>query len=352
MNNLGKGEAPGDLTTPPTETENLFAPNGGFELDSADLQTELDRRVLADGSWLEGVCRYAVFPCGKLLRSRLLLCAGTAVGGAARDLLPAAVGTEFGHVASLIHDDLIDGDDLRRGRPSVAAKFGLEGALLSGDALIFSLFRSLAECRSARVSDERIVAALHLVATAGLDLCLGQGLESTLRGNWSCPLETYLTMIRLKTASFFRGACQCGAALGGGSTAQIEILGRYGDHLGIAFQIGDDLLPYLSDSEITGKPAISDIRNGRLTLPLILAMREEGMQHSLMALISGSRSVDEGMNAVRELVCSAGTSVIAQSIEILNQHSRQAVNELEALAPSESRDRLTTIARAVVGRIR
>src|SRR5260370_1174477 len=105
---------------------------------------------------LYSICRYALLPNGKLFRPVLLLESTAAVGGELASSLPAAAGAEYGHVASLIHDDIIDGDNLRRGRPSVQHKYGIDDAIVAGDALIFHLFANLAECRSTGVPDSDV----------------------------------------------------------------------------------------------------------------------------------------------------------------------------------------------------
>jgi geranylgeranyl pyrophosphate synthase len=305
---------------------------------------------------LEAICRYALAPGGKLLRPILLLESAVAVGGRAADVLPAAVGTECGHVASLVHDDIIDGDLTRRGRPAVHAAYGRDDAIVAGDALIFFLFRCLAACRATGVDDSRIVSALGVVAQAGYDMCRGQSLEAEVCGDLSCDVATYLEVIRLKTAAFFRAACQSGAILGGGSDEETGVLGAYGDHLGAAFQIHDDLLGYDSTPEETGKSAVSDIRNRRLTLPVILAYEtgtpadRRTLEHVLSGVQDGTLDENAAYGAVYGVLHRTGA--LEASRERARRHSARAREVLSVLPPSPSADRLSHIARLAVTRKR
>ena len=133
------------------------------------IHDELANRWMGDVDLLHAMCKHALIPAGKLFRPMLLLDSALAVGGKIEHVLPAAVGSEYGHTASLIHDDIIDADDMRRGRASVHRKFGVESAIIAGDSLIFRLFLCLAECRHTNVSADRIVAALEIAAISGIE---------------------------------------------------------------------------------------------------------------------------------------------------------------------------------------
>jgi geranylgeranyl diphosphate synthase type I len=228
-----------------------------------------------DDGLAEG-CGYALSSGGKLLRPLFLLECAAAVGGDIATVLPAAIAAESGHAASLVHDDIIDGDHVRRGIPSVFARYGRDDAIVIGDALIFDLFANLTRCHELGVPGDRVVAAIGVVAGAGIDLCRGQALEAEAHRDRRFDIEFALLVGRLKTASYFRCVCQIGAILGGGRPEWVTALSRFGDELGCAFQIYDDLLGFTSASETTGKPADSDVKNGRLTLPIILAYQRCG----------------------------------------------------------------------------
>lgn len=285
-------------------------------------------------------CHYALMPPGKLFRPTLLLESALAVGSTLESVLPAAVGAECGHVASLVHDDIIDGDDMRRGRPSVHHQFGLDVAIVAGDALIFDLFASLAECRRTGVPADRVVAALEAVARAGLDLCRGQLLEADICRERRIDVQSYLSMISLKTAALFQGACESGAILGGGSETQVAALGRFGQSLGLVFQIHDDLLPYVSDTVAMGKPQTSDVRNGRITLPVILGYQAAGEADAsrLDECLSGQGDTVASFSELRDLLGRKGA--IDAAMRLAAEHAGRAGRALAELPPTPSRARL------------
>jgi geranylgeranyl pyrophosphate synthase len=301
---------------------------------------------------VDSICHYALMPTGKLFRPVLLLESTAAVGGDLLASLPAAAGAECGHVASLIHDDIIDDDDLRRGRPSVQRKYGIADAIVAGDALIFQLFASLAECRESGVADNNVVSALDAVARAGLDLCRGQAQESELCHDPDVGVETYINVARLKTGALFRGSCECGAILGGGRPQWVRQLATYGEHLGIAFQIRDDLLPYVSSTQTTGKRTTSDVRNGRRTLPVILAYACAGQQDraGISEALSGSADPVQALAFLRDVL--ARTGAVDSAVEMAGNYAEISRQALEELPLTPSRDRLTYIAELVIKRDR
>ncbi|HLX47214.1 MAG TPA: polyprenyl synthetase family protein [Streptosporangiaceae bacterium] len=310
----------------------------------------LETRWTGRPGLLASICHYALVPTGKLFRPSLLLEAALAVGGSATAVLPAAVGAECGHVASLIHDDIIDGDDLRRGRPSVQCAYGIADAIIAGDALIFDLFAGLAECHHSGVPAARVVAALEAVAQAGLDLCRGQSMEAELHRDRSLDLDAYLLMISLKTAALFRGACKSGALLGGGPPNLVDALCDFGESLGLAFQMYDDLLPYVSDTEVMGKPQASDVKNGRPTLPIILACSTAtpADRQLISDALFGPGDAGPVLAVVREILDRTGA--ICAATEMARQYAKQSRAALDQLPPSPSRDRLSILTDLAVGR--
>lgn len=311
---------------------------------------ELERRWPTSSQSLVAACRHALLPTGKLFRPIMMLESTMAVGGDPKAALPAAVGAECGHAASLVHDDIIDNDDMRRGQPSVHRNFGTEEAIIAGDALIFHLFAGLAECRDTGIPDERITLALGAVARAGIDMCTGQSLEAAPGRNAGCTTEDYLTVVRLKTGAFFRGVCQCGAILGGARPDWVDAVGRYGERLGVAFQIHDDLLDYISDSLTMGKSATSDIRNRRFTLPVIYAYAAAGAQDRLRIdhAYSGSMEPDEALASMREVLWR--TYGIAAAEHTARDNAHQAGEALSGLPASPSRQVLARFAELAVDR--
>lgn len=306
----------------------------------------------AAGDRLTEVCSYALGTPGKYFRPILLLESAAAVGGDLHQVMPAAAGTEGAHLASLIHDDIIDGDDVRRGMPAVHAKYGRADAIVGGDALIFYLFGALATCAANGVEAHRIVMAMSKAAEAGAALCQGQMMEEEIRQNHDSRVTSYLQMIENKTAALFRAACFIGAILGGGSTEQADALARYGTLLGIAFQVQDDLLPYLSTAEETGKPHSSDLANGRLTLPFLLCRTTAGRELAaeLDELIRGEGDLENRYLRLRSLLTRHGA--VEQAAQVARRFAADAIEVLDPLPHNPSKRSLQYFAKAAVSRCR
>ncbi|MFJ6752766.1 polyprenyl synthetase family protein [Streptomyces sp. NPDC091266] len=308
---------------------------------------EFARRWPENTTGLDAVHRYALLPSGKLLRPHLLARSALAVGGSLEAVLPAAVGFEVTHTGSLLHDDIIDQDAVRRGRPAVHVAFGPEMAIVAGNALIFTWFAALAECAAYGIPHRRIVGAMEIQAAAGQQICRGAALELSLVGDLEASLETYSEMARAKTAALFEAACQVGAILGGGEAPQIAALGVFGDHLGCAFQIRDDLLPYREDGAGGGKPADSDLRNRRPTLPVLLAHREATPAQRAVLRACMMPGPDEGEAFGRLAGVLRATGALDAAEQSARHHAEQARRALAEIPPSADRDALQALTTTV-----
>lgn len=182
---------------------------------------------------------------------------------------------------------------------------------------------------------ERVVSALDVVSRCGIDLCRGQSMESGLCHRLDFDAESYLTMVRLKTGALFKASCECGAILAGGADHDFKALGDFAESLGAAFQIHDDLLPYTGDTSVIGKSVLSDLNNGRLTLPVILAH---------------DRSDTAGRRTLTAIVTRTGGLAAAKALA--RQFIDDAIAALRVLPPSPSRDRLASFAEAAIERER
>lgn len=309
------------------------------------LRDELGLRWPETSDGLSEIIRYALLPAGKLIRPILTLHCTEAVGGRPEDALPAALGMEYLHVATLVHDDIIDADKLRRGRPAVPTAFGMPGAIVAGDHLIFIAFTSIVECADAGVADELVVSAINVLAEAGSDLCRGQIMEARLAGDPGTGVSEYLEMIRLKTGALFRAVCHIGAILGGGGPAETRLLADYGENLGMAFQIRDDLLGYTAGVDEIGKPTTSDLANGRPTLPILLAYEASPpADRRALAAALDSRSGDPAVLAhVRGIL--RGCGALAEAWQRADAYVARARINLSTLEVSPSVRLLDEVAR-------
>jgi geranylgeranyl diphosphate synthase type I len=269
----------------------------------------------------------------------LLIDACRAVGGDPAAVLPAAVGTELGHIASLVHDDIIDGDNLRRGRPAVHSAFGVPLAILTGDLLVFQMFACYTECAERGISPQRTLRAIQILSQTCIDVCRGQSLEAETSGAIETSETTYFEVVRLKTASVCRAAAEIGATLGGANPRAVAALRAYGEALGIAFQIIDDVLEYAGEADQLGKPLDSDLRNHRITLPLIYALSTDEVRPAVLRLLDDHQ---DGHAPLAQLLVEHG--MLARAHERAETFTRSAQEHLSALPASEARERLRSYA--------
>jgi geranylgeranyl diphosphate synthase type II len=238
------------------------------------LQAALPAEEGLDGRVVEAM-RYSLFAGGKRLRPILCLAAAEAVGGDLQDALPAACALEMIHTYSLIHDDLpaMDDDDLRRGIPTNHKVFGEAIAILAGDGLLTEAFTLLGNCRG--LSADRVVRLVGVIsAAAGHRGMVGGQVVDMLWQNRTADLSVVRYMHGKKTAAFMAASTQAGALAGGGSSGQVERLGRYGRHVGLAFQIVDDILDIQGDAELLGKKTGVDVARGKATYPAAVGLEQ------------------------------------------------------------------------------
>ena len=254
--------------------------------------------------YLSDICRYSLLNPGKMLRPLLLIESARLVGGKVNKVIKAAAGVEIAHIASLMHDDIIDDDNTRRGIPASHIVYGKNDTIVAGDALIFDLFACLAECSNVGISERRIIKAISLSAEAGRILCQGQILEGKIKENHNYTIDTYLQMIEQKTAILFKTVCEVGGILGGGDPHTCTKLSLYGRNLGIAFQMIDDLLPYISDSTIAGKNLYSDIINNRPTLPILIAYEnsDKDIRDRIETALYGNYDFGARVNFIKQII--------------------------------------------------
>jgi geranylgeranyl pyrophosphate synthase len=233
-------------------------------LGTAQVMQRVEQRMLelssGHGETLAIHARETISAGGKRLRP-LLVCIASGVPVAETDqLVRAAVAVELVHAATLVHDDVVDGSDLRRGRPTVVASGGRLIALATGDLLFSRAFAELAAGGQ--------IEPIRFLSDAAASLAAGELMQREDAWNVGVSRERYLERCRLKTGVLFRAACELGAHAGVGPS---EELGRFGERVGIAFQLLDDILDVTGPPERTGKPRGADLLDGTVTLPLIAA---------------------------------------------------------------------------------
>ena len=301
------------------------------------LELELTRQLLDDPDPVSEPMRRLVEAGGKRLRPKLVqLTAG--IGPRSEPLRAAslAAAVELLHNATLIHDDYVDESAHRRGRPTVAAAEGPERAIAVGDYYFAKATRLIAEIGNRSVTST-IAEALEAVCASQID-------DVALRGAYPGDRDSYLGVVRGKTAALFAAACASGALLSEASTEIVEALRRYGDLLGVAFQMTDDMGDF---SESSGKPVGLDIRQRVLSLPLIYAAEDRTVGPEVRRLLAGTLG-DAEVGRVAELVVSSGAlrRVHAEAETLIEE----AVQELERVELDGQRPVLISLARSAVDR--
>ena len=239
--------------------DEIWRPNHSF---LASVNERLEAQVKEFEPEIAEYARYALANQGKQLRSILVSAAARAVGEVSDAHITVAVIIEMIHLATLVHDDIIDVAALRRGRPTLAARWGNEVSVLLGDCLFAQALRLAASFPTPDVC--------RAVATSTQTVCAGEILQTHCRRRWDVDRSYYFKVVGMKTGELFALACNLGASLANATQTQISALQRYGMNLGTAYQIYDDCLDLFGNEAEAGKSLGTDLASGKATLPLIL----------------------------------------------------------------------------------
>jgi geranylgeranyl pyrophosphate synthase len=275
---------------------------------------------------------------GKRLRPLLLVLCARMGDPEKRHLLRAATAIEVLHTATLIHDDIVDKAESRRGEPTTVARYGREAAITAGDYLFAEAFSELA-----KIGDPRLVRAF---SEASEGLAAGE-LEQYRADGATVDVEAYLEHIRKKTAGLFKAACVAGGTLGGLSLRQIHSLATYGQALGIAFQMSDDIMDLVGKPGLMGKGIGTDLAEGTVTLPVIFALRE-GDAGTIRKVLAAPKPSPELLEAGIGAVLA--TDAVAKTEAWARGEIDAALEGLELLPDCPEREFLEVIASEVVGR--
>ncbi|MGC9505076.1 solanesyl diphosphate synthase [Baaleninema sp.] len=246
--------------------------------------------------------------------------------------------TEMIHTASLVHDDVLDESELRRGIPTVHSSFGNRVAVLAGDFLFAKSSWYLANLNNLEV--------VKLLSQVIVDLAEGEIQQGLSRFDADLSLEAYLEKSYYKTASLIANSSKAAGVLSGVSPEMANHLYHYGRDLGLAFQIVDDILDFTGTTETLGKPAASDLRSGNLTAPVLYALEEQPLLETLIA-----REFAEPDDLDRALAMIQESNGIDRSRALAAEHTRKAIEHLECLPASESRQALSDLADYILRRL-
>jgi octaprenyl-diphosphate synthase len=290
---------------------------------------------------VEGYVSYVAGSSGKRIRPALVALAAGATGGVHDEHLRLGMVLELIHIATLVHDDIMDGAELRRSAPTASARWGNSLAVLLGDAL-FS--------HALELSTEFPNALTRKIARAANDVCTGEIIQTQRRYDLNLSKETYFKIIRMKTAALFAVAGELAAALNGCSDDVQARLHGYGDKLGTAYQIYDDVLDLVGDEEIVGKTLGTDLEKGKLTLPILnlLECATEAQRSKLNRLLISQQPIEVSVLAGIADYQGAIDSAVQTACTILDQ----ARADLMVLAPSDSVSALEQVTRYLEARLR
>ena len=314
--------------------------------DMAEVNKVIMSRMDSDVPMIPQLASHLIAAGGKRMRPLLSLAGAYAVNGAAATsdskatLLAAAV--EFIHNATLLHDDVIDESDKRRGRDTANALWGNEASVLVGDFLFARAFELMVE------TDD--IAVLGMLSSASARITEGEVKQMTMAGHPDSPLSDYLDVIHGKTAILFAAAAASGAKVSGGAQDLIDAMHHYGLSLGMAFQIVDDALDYRSDVTTMGKNSGDDFTDGKITMPVILAYQQgTDEERAFWQKTIGEGQIDEGdfEEAVRLLT---HHNAIEQALDQAQNYVDQAIAQLAILKDKQLADALTAAANYTISR--
>lgn len=290
---------------------------------------------------IAGYVSYALESSGKRIRPALVLLAAHATGGPTPQHLDLAVVVELVHLATLVHDDIMDGATKRRGRPTAVAKWGAELSVLLGDCLFCHALKLSCGFPDPMLSRK--------IAEASNEVCSGEILQTQRRFDLTLSIPEYIKIISMKTGALFRVSTELSGALNERRPEEVTALRNYGDYLGIAYQIYDDCLDLVGTEGATGKTVGTDLAKGKLTLPLlhILAQANEAERERLHDIIV--HGTEENRTELLAQVVERGG--LKNAVRRIQSYLDQAVAALQVLPKSMYRDTLEGLPRAVADHV-
>lgn len=318
-----------------------------FQKDLAERAKKVDARLLKyidQGKYKKMRDAMLHYPAagGKRMRPVLAMLVADAVGGRGDAAIPFGCCLEIIHNFTLVHDDVIDQDPVRRGRPAVHVKWDVPTAIIAGDALFARAYETLADVQ---VPEGDLRRLLRVVSEAVFLLAEGQQMDVDFEKMHTVSLSDYEEMVEKKTAVLFACAAEGGAIIGGGSERQIQDMKEYARLFGIAFQMWDDVLGAIGDAKKTGKPVGSDVRKGKRTLIVVHALENlpEGMQReTLLRALGNSDATEAEVSAAIQVLSDVGS--IEHISSLAKKMATEANAKLDCLKDSDEKKELAALA--------
>ena len=313
----------------------------GIDKELSMVEARLQEMVESEERTLTEASMHVIGAGGKRLRPTIAILAYRSLGGQdVEKIVDIAAGFELIHSATLVHDDINDGGSMRRGRETVYRRYGLQNAIVTGDFLFVKAF-SLGG-----MYDKDVV---RTTADACARLAEGEMVQGRYRHTLDLDLDRYVQIMERKTAEPLKAGAMVGAYLAGGTVEETRCLGAYGLNLGIAFQIMDDVLDFVGDESKTGKPVGSDLREGYLTLPSLLTIRESDKAKSaITSVIEEESPSEEAVAECIEIVDSSGG--IEKAKAMAEFYGMEALQHLGCLSNTRYSEALRDIVTKVLER--
>ncbi|MFC1486088.1 polyprenyl synthetase family protein [Thermoproteota archaeon] len=288
---------------------------------------------------------------GKRLRPYLVLKSCKLVNGREKDAIPTAAALELLHTFTLIHDDIMDQDEKRRGVPSVHTQWGVPIAIVAGDLLFAKVYEAITNYTDPKhVTPTRILQVIKEISEATVALCEGQTRDMMFEMKETVSEEEYLEMVIGKTAALFETSARSGGLLGGATRKQAECLGMFGRYSGIAFQIIDDVLALTADEKILKKPVGNDIREGKRTLIVVHALSKASkyQRKKILESLGNKDASPEEIRKTIDMINSLGSIDYAKKLaEDYIERSKEALSIFSA---SEDREDLISLSDLIFAR--
>lgn len=327
-----------DTTAAAGAVARIYAP---VQNDLPLVERELQTTANVEFPLLGDLLRHVLQTNGKRLRPALALLTARLGDYDLERIVPNAAAIEVLHTATLVHDDLVDHSDTRRGNPTLNSVWSMGATVLVGDYLFARSADLVARTENTRV--------IRRFSQTLMVICDGVLRELFSARNWQQTREDYFARIGSKTAALFAAATESGAILAGLPEPAIQSLYQYGHRLGMAFQIVDDILDCIGDERELGKPVGGDLLQGTLTLPSLLLLEEHPQDNPVRAMFSstdGSRDLEAAIQMIRD------SSVVSRSYEVARGYADDARQALVDLPPSSALDSLVTLTDYVLWRRR
>jgi octaprenyl-diphosphate synthase len=310
--------------------------------DMAGVDALILSRMQSPVSVIPALADHIIVAGGKRLRPLLTVAAARLAGAQDDASLKLAAAVEFIHTATLLHDDVVDGSRLRRGKVAAHLIWGAPSSVLVGDFLFARAFELMVETGSMQ--------AMEILARAARVIAEGEVLQLTRAHDINLSQDTYLEIISAKTAELFAAAAESGAVAAQASPVQAAALRAYGQNLGLAFQLSDDALDYGGSTETLGKNAGDDFREGKATLPLLLAIARTGAREREFweRVIARQEQTEGDFRRARELI--AGAGALDATLEIAGRYADAAKAALAMFPATELREGLEALADFAVSR--